>query len=118
MPLKGFRPGRSCHDAIERIFNALVAKEGRKSSPYQWVLDADLKGAFDAIGHDQFLESIGNFPARELVRQWLKAGYMEGQDFHPTESGTPQGGGISPVLMNVALHGMAEALKDQRYSSP
>jgi len=101
----GFRPGRGCHDAIERIFNLASAKGNRR-----WVLDADIKGAFDNIGHDKLLEVIGNFPARELICQWLKAGYMEGGVFHDTEAGTPQGGVISPLLANIALHGMEEAL--------
>jgi RNA-directed DNA polymerase len=101
----GFRPGRGCHDAIERIFNLGSAKGHRR-----WVLDADIKGAFDNIDHDKLLEVIGNFPARELIRQWLKAGYMEGGVFHDTDSGTPQGGVISPLLANIALHGMEAAL--------
>ena len=101
----GFRPGRSCHDAIERVFNLASAKGKRR-----WVLDADIKGAFDNIGHEKLLEAIGNFPARELIRQWLKAGYMEDGFFHDTNSGTPQGGVISPLLANIALHGMEEAL--------
>ena len=101
----GFRPKRSCHDAIDRIYK-LVCQQGARS----WVLDADIKGAFDNISHDKLMEIIGNFPARELVRQWLKSGYMEGAVFHNTESGTPQGGVISPLLANIALHGMEEVL--------
>jgi len=101
----GFRPGRGCHDAIERIFK--LTKSGSKR---KWVLDADIKGAFDNIDHDKLLEVIGNFPARELICQWLKAGYMEDGVFHDTEAGTPQGGVISPLLANIAFHGMEEAL--------
>jgi RNA-directed DNA polymerase len=101
----GFRPGRGCHDAIERIFNLASAKGNRR-----WVLDADIKGAFDNIDHDKLLNLIGNFPAREMIRAWLKAGYMEEGVFHDTESGTPQGGVISPLLANIAFHGMEEAL--------
>ncbi len=101
----GFRPGRGCHDAIERIYNLASAKGNRR-----WVLDADIKGAFDNIGHEKLLDLIGNFPARELIRQWLKAGYLEGGVFHDTEAGTPQGGVISPLLANIAFHGMEEAL--------
>src|SRR4030095_6869371 len=52
----------------------------------------------------------GNFPARELLKQWLKAGYVEEEMLHPTDNGVPQGGVISPVLLNVALHGMEHAL--------
>ena len=102
----GFRPGRGCHDAICRI-RTLACGHSRK----QWVLDADIKGAFDNISHDCLLAQLEGFPARELIRQWLKAGYVEMGRFHPTETGTPQGGVISPLLANIALHGMEEALR-------
>src|SRR5262249_4313006 len=72
--------------------------------------DADIKGAFDNISHDFLLRALGEVPGRGLVRQWLKAGVMEDGAFHATEAGTPQGGVISPVLLNVALHGMEPAL--------
>jgi RNA-directed DNA polymerase len=65
---------------------------------------------FDNIDHDYLLNAIGKFPARELIRQWLKAGYMERGVFHDTSSGTPQGGVISPLLANIALHGMETAV--------
>jgi RNA-directed DNA polymerase len=87
----GFRPGRGCHDAIGRIYN-FALPTGRK----KWVVDADIAGAFDNIGHDALLGQLGSFPARELVRQWLKAGYMENGVFHDTETGTPQGGVMTP----------------------
>jgi RNA-directed DNA polymerase len=101
----GFRPGRGCHDAIARIF---VLANG--TSRRRWVVDADIKGAFDNIDHEYLLHAIGAVPGRELIRQWLKAGYMEDGVYHPTETGTPQGGVISPLLANIALHGMEEAL--------
>lgn len=101
----GFRPGRGCHDAIGRIFTICNPRNHKK-----WVVDADIKGAFDNIGHKPLLEAIGQFPAKELVKQWLKAGYLEDRGFHATESGTPQGGVISPLLANIALHGMEKAL--------
>jgi RNA-directed DNA polymerase len=69
-------------------------------------LDADIKGAFDNIDHGKLLELIGNFPAREIIREWLKAGYLEDGVYHETSSGTPQGGVISPLLANIAFHGM------------
>ncbi|MFE9923870.1 reverse transcriptase N-terminal domain-containing protein, partial [Streptomyces sp. NPDC005774] len=100
----GFRPGRGCHDAREAIFNAASSRGKRV-----WVLDADLAGAFDRISHQHLPESLGTFPAREMIRKWLKAGVMERGRFAPTEEGTPQGGVISPLLLNVALHGMEEA---------
>lgn len=101
----GFRPGRSCHDAIERIFSL-----ARAGGTRHWVVDADIKGAFDNIDHEFLLEMLADFPARELIKQWLKAGYMENGVYHPTEAGTPQGGVISPLLANIALHGCEEAL--------
>ena len=101
----GFRPGRGCHDAIGSLFQTLCGKSKRV-----WILDADLAGAFDNIDHDHLLESIGDFPARRMVTGWLKAGVFEaGKGFSPTGAGTPQGGVISPLLLNIALHGLEEA---------
>jgi RNA-directed DNA polymerase len=75
-----------------------------------WALDADLAAAFDRIDHTRLLEAIGNFPGRRVIAGWLKAGVFEpGKGFTPTSEGTPQGGVISPLLMNVALHGLEEA---------
>ncbi len=101
----GFRPGRGCHDAIEAIYK--VAKGPNPSR--QWCLDADLAKAFDRIDHDLLLAQLGTFPARKQVEGWLKAGVVEDGRFSATEEGTPQGGVISPVLLNVALHGMEQA---------
>jgi len=101
----GFRPGRSCHDAISHIAQ-LTRPNGRK----KWVVDADIKGAFDNIAHAYVLDAIGEVPGKELIKQWLKAGYVEHKSWHPTEAGTPQGGVISPLLANIALHGMEEVL--------
>jgi RNA-directed DNA polymerase len=101
----GFRPGRSCHDAIGRIY-----LHARPLSKKQVIVDADIAGAFDNIAHQPLLVAIGGFPARELIKQWLKAGCMDKETFIPTETGTPQGGVISPLLLNVALHGMEEML--------
>jgi RNA-directed DNA polymerase len=100
----GFRPGRSCQDAIEQCFARL--QNGRDI----WVLDADIKGAFDNISHNYILDAIGILPGRELIKQWLKAGYVELGVFHETYSGTPQGGIISPLLANIALDGMETLL--------
>jgi RNA-directed DNA polymerase len=101
----GFRPGRSCHDAIEKIF--VLARPNKTK---KWVLDADIRGAFDHISHDYLLKAIGPVPGKELIKQWLKAGYVEHGTFHATEQGTPQGGVASPLLANIALHGMEEAI--------
>ena len=101
----GFRPGRGCHDAIDHCSNTLRGKGKRV-----WILDADLAGAFDKIDHEHLLKSIGSFPARGMIAGWLKAGIFEaGKGYSPTEEGTPQGGMISPLLLNIALHGLEEA---------
>jgi RNA-directed DNA polymerase len=101
----GFRPGRSGQDAIAKIFSL-----ARPNKTKKWVVDADIQGAFDHINHDFLLRTIGDAPGRELVRQWLQAGVWEDGVFHDTPEGTPQGGVISPLLLNVALHGMEAAL--------
>jgi RNA-directed DNA polymerase len=101
----GFRPGRGCHDAIEAIFNTVHGHNPQR----RWILDADLAAAFDRLDHNHILSQIGTFPARGLVERWLKAGVVEQEWFTPTGEGSPQGGVISPVLLNVALHGMEQA---------
>ncbi|MFK4107013.1 reverse transcriptase domain-containing protein [Streptomyces sp. NPDC019531] len=101
----GFRPGRSCADAIGSLFSTLSGPRARRL----WILDADLSAAFDKIGHSRLLDSLGSFPARDLIERWLKAGVVDKGQFTPTEEGSPQGGVISPLLMNVALHGLEEA---------
>jgi RNA-directed DNA polymerase len=101
----GFRPGRGCHDAIAKVY--LLACPHRRK---KWVVDADVRGAFDHIDHDHLLRAIGPAPGRELIRQWLTAGVMEDGVVHDTPAGTPQGGVISPLLLNIALHGMEAAL--------
>ena len=83
----GFRPGRSAHDAIAMIYN-LANPRGRM----RWIVDADIKGAFDNIGHEPLMQAIGLAPGRELVQQWLKAGVVEDGSWTATEQGTPQGG--------------------------
>jgi RNA-directed DNA polymerase len=101
----GFRPGRSCQDAIGKIYALARPNKSKK-----WVLDADIRGAFDSISHDHLLQAIGPVPGKELIKQWLKAGYVEQGIFYATELGVPQGGVISPLLANIALHGMEQAI--------
>jgi RNA-directed DNA polymerase len=103
----GFRPGRSCHDALARVYLTTARHKKRL-----WALDADITGCFDNINHDFLMGAIGNFPAREVVETWLKAGYIEfpSTDVVEATRGTPQGGIISPLLANIALHGIEEAL--------
>lgn len=101
----GFRPGRSCHDAIQAIFMSI-----NKTSKY--ILDADISKCFDRINHNTLLRKINTYPTlNRQVRAWLKAGYMDGKKLFPTNEGTPQGGVISPLLANIALHGMEELIK-------
>jgi RNA-directed DNA polymerase len=100
----GFRPGRSCHDAIEAIFNAIAHLE-------KYVLDADIAKCFDRINHDALLDKLNTGPKlRRQIKAWLKAGVLDHGELFPTERGTMQGGTISPLLANVALHGMEELL--------
>ena len=96
----GFRPGRSAHDAIGAIYNCINQRA-------KWVLDADIEKCFDRIDHERLLAKVATMPLfRRLLKGWLRAGVMEGDVFQPVEAGTPQGGVISPLLANIALHGM------------
>ena len=76
-----------------------------------------MAGAFDRIAHDHILTMLGSFPARGMIRQWLKAGVVEQGRLSRTEEGTPQGGVVSPVLLNVALHGMEQAAGVRYYTT-
>ncbi|MEH2302371.1 group II intron reverse transcriptase/maturase [Nostoc sp.] len=101
----GFRPGRSCHDAIDAIFNAIRHKA-------KYVLDADIAKCFDRINQGELLRKLNTFPTlRRQINSWLKSGVMDGKQLFPTSEGTPQGGVISPLLANIALHGMEERMK-------
>jgi RNA-directed DNA polymerase len=110
----GFRPGRSALDAIEAIFLTL-----HNDNP-KWVFDADIRKCFDEIDHEALLEKTGTFPLmKRQIAAWLKAGVMEGYANAQKETtvflskkGTPQGGVISPLLANIALHGLENHLKD------
>ena len=103
----GFRPGRSCQDAIEQGFNRLNSRRGMD----RWVLEADIKGFFDNIDHESILNQLGCFPNRSLIKRWLKAGFIFKGESHSTEKGTPQGGVISPLLANIGLHGLETFIK-------
>jgi RNA-directed DNA polymerase len=109
----GFRPGRCTQDAINEIYAALNnSAVGRN----QWILDADIKKAFDTISQEFILNQIEDFPAKGLISKWLKAGYVEIGEIHETITGTPQGGVISPLLANIALDGLQAHLgKGYRY---
>lgn len=98
----GFRPKRHQHMALTAVFRAVMTKK------VNWVLDADIRGFFDAIDHDwliKFLEHrIADQRVIRLIRKWLKAGVLEDESWRPSEEGTPQGGCISPLLANIYLH--------------
>jgi len=102
----GFRRGRSTADAISQIFNVLKGKFGAD----RWILEGDIKGCFDHISHSWLQEHIPM--EKPILRQWLKAGYLEKTVLHPTEAGTPQGGIISPTLMNMTLDGLERELQE------
>ena len=98
----GFRVGRSCHDAIAGIFIAIKQKA-------KYVLDADIAKCFDRIDHQKLLEKLNTYPTmRRQIKSWLKAGVIDEKQLFPTSEGTPQGGVLSPLLANVALHGLEE----------
>lgn len=105
----GFRRCRGTQDAIGRVFHLLARKV---SAP--WILEGDIKGCFDNFGHG-WLDS--HIPMdRKVLRDWLKAGYVESGKLFPTEAGTPQGGIASPTIANIALDGL-EAVLAERFGS-
>nr|AYQ94382.1 hypothetical protein [Chloromonas rosae] len=124
----GFRPGRSCHDAVEAIFINLLANETEQLQTVgnqgvsKYILNTDLKGCFDNIDHDYLVNKVTGVPLYQLqIKAWLKAGIFEGlslsSDLYGSipenPLGTPLavGGIISPFLANVALHGLENHLK-------
>lgn len=108
----GFRLERCCQDALEHCFLALGRPSKRCPS---WVLEGDIKACFDGINHDWLLEHIPM--DKELLRRWLKAGYLEKHVFFATTEGTPQGGIISPVLANWTLDGL-QGILAQHFDKP
>jgi RNA-directed DNA polymerase len=100
----GFRPGRSAHDAIEAVQQSIKYTQ-------KYVLDADIAKCFDRIKHQALLEKLDTFSVvRQAVKTWLKAKIADGDELFPSEEGTPQGGVISPLFANVALHGLETAI--------
>ncbi len=97
----GFRPGRSCHQAVEKVLE--LGRQG-----YRWVLDADIAGFFDNLSHRAVMRELSDVVADgnilRLVEKFLRAGVMEGGKIRPTRVGTPQGGVASPLLANIALN--------------
>jgi RNA-directed DNA polymerase len=100
----GFRPGRSCHDAIEAIFLNIQFRA-------KFVLDADIAQCFDRICQQALLTKLNTLPQlQRLIRAWLEAGVLDGNQLFPTTQGVCQGGVISPLLANIALHGLETAI--------
>ena len=102
----GFRIGRSTHDAIEQCFTDL-----NKGKSPEWILEGDIKGCFDHISHEWLMENIPM--DTQVLQKWLKCGFVDTKQLFPTEEGTPQGGTISPTLMNMTLNGLERLLKER-----
>ena len=105
----GFRKGRSTHDAIAECFITLGIPNGAK-----WVLEGDIKGCFDNISHEWIMENIPM--DKEILRKFLKSGFIETGKLFPTEQGTPQGGVISPTICNMVLDGLEPTLRKKFYN--
>ena len=107
----GFRIGRSTHDAIEQCFTDL-----NKGKSPEWILEGDIKGCFDHISHEWLLENIPM--DTQILEKWLKCGYVETRKLFPTDEGAPQGGTISPTLMNMTLDGLERLLQERLPTRP
>jgi group II intron reverse transcriptase/maturase len=108
----GFRPGRSCHQAVQKVME--LGRQG-----YRWVLDADISGFFDNLSHSALMRELSDVVADgnilRLVEKFLRAGVMEGGKLRPTRVGTPQGGVASPLLANIALNVLDWHLQEHGY---
>ena len=111
MPSFGFRPGLGPQEA-------LAAVAGHAHHGYRWVVDADVEACFDTLEHRRLLAAVGRRVSDgamlRLIDRWLKAGYLEGSDYQPTDQGSPQGGVLSPLLANVYLHAFDQACQQQK----
>jgi group II intron reverse transcriptase/maturase len=98
----GFRPGRSQHNALDALYAGLLTKK------VNWVLDADIRGFFDAIDREWLMQFVGHRISdrriHRLILKWLKAGVLEDGELRHSDTGTVQGGSISPLLANIYLH--------------
>lgn len=113
----GFRPGRSVHGAISHLRVLMPPRPGSKGTgperlPYQWAIEGDIKGCFDGIGHHGLMvrvrRRIGDHKLTRLLVAFLKAGVLSEDQFTRSDSGTPQGGILSPLLANIALSTIEE----------
>jgi len=98
----GYRPGRSQHQALDAVYVAIAQRK------VNWILDADIRGFFDALDHEWLMKFVGHRVADprvlRLIRKFLRAGVSEEGQWSKTEVGTPQGAVISPLLANIYLH--------------
>ena len=108
----GFRPGRSCHDALRRV-------NGQLESGHTHVVDIDIKGYFDTIDHERLLkllkEDVSDGRVLEIIEGFLKAGVLEEGVYEVSETGTPQGGVISPLLSNIYLDELDHLMESRGY---
>ena len=100
----GFRRERCTADAVEQCYSVLS-----RQNHAPWILEGDIRGCFDFLSHEWMLDKIPM--DTEVLRRWLKAGYVENRTLYPTDAGTPQGGIISPTLANMTLDGLEQLLK-------
>lgn len=111
----GFRQERSCHQAIDKIDKTIMKEK------VNFIVEADIKGFFDHVDHDILIRMlkvvIKDRDFIELIRRFLKSGYMRDNEFNETEEGTPQGGLISPILANLYLHVVLDNWFDSEFKS-
>jgi retron-type reverse transcriptase len=119
----GFRPGRSVRGALAHLKTLLLPRgmtrwKKAEELPFQWAIEGDIKGCFDNIDHHALMERvrrrIGDGKLNRLIVAFLKAGVLSEAEFTRTDSGTPQGGILSPLLSNVALSVIDERRKGRR----
>ncbi|NEP59658.1 MAG: group II intron reverse transcriptase/maturase [Symploca sp. SIO2G7] len=108
----GFRPGRSAIDIVRKCVKTI-------SKNPKYILDADIEKCFDKINHNYLLEKLRTYPQlRQQIKAWLQAGVIDDGEFFATDQGSPQGGVISPLLANIALHGMEYAIRELAQEKP
>lgn len=109
----GFRPQRSCHDALRALSRTV------ESGTVNWIVEADIKGFFDNVNHEWLMKflahRIDDKRVLRLIRRFLRAGVMENGSLQASEQGTPQGGVASPLLANVYLHYVLDLWFERRF---
>mgnify|MGYP006268729969 CR=1 FL=1 len=114
----GYRPMRNRADALQRAFNHLAASPtSQPNVNREWAVVADISGCFDNISHKCVVDAVQDFPAHFLIERWLRAGILEEGVFVETLAGFPQGGVMSPLLCNIALHGLGNYVSERSTES-